>query len=60
MNGLKTFYGFTKYASEQLISEFCYVNNIPYIINRCGVISGPWQWGKIDQGFIVYWLFVFI
>jgi CDP-paratose 2-epimerase len=26
------------------------------IINRCGVISGPWQMGKVDQGFVVLWL----
>jgi CDP-paratose 2-epimerase len=46
----KTFYGFTKFASEQLIKEFSYLYKIKYIINRCGVISGPWQFGKIDQG----------
>ena len=26
------------------------------VINRCGVVSGPWQMGKIDQGFVVLWL----
>ena len=26
------------------------------VINRCGVISGPWQMGKVDQGFVVLWL----
>ena len=26
------------------------------IVNRCGVISGPWQMGKVDQGFVVVWL----
>jgi CDP-paratose 2-epimerase len=25
------------------------------IVNRCGVISGPWQMGKVDQGFVVLW-----
>jgi CDP-paratose 2-epimerase len=25
------------------------------IVNRCGVISGPWQMGKVDQGFMVLW-----
>ena len=23
-----------------------------YIINRFGVIAGPWQFGKQDQGFV--------
>lgn len=26
------------------------------VINRCGVVSGPWQMGKVDQGFVVLWL----
>jgi len=25
------------------------------VINRCGVIAGPWQMGKVDQGFIALW-----
>jgi CDP-paratose 2-epimerase len=24
------------------------------VINRCGVLTGPWQ-GKVDQGFIILW-----
>ena len=26
------------------------------MINRCGVLSGPYQMGKIDQGVIVLWM----
>ena len=29
---------------------------IKYIINRCGVISGPWQFGRQDQGFVSLWV----
>ena len=25
-------------------------------MNRCGVIAGPWQMGKVDQGVFTYWL----
>jgi CDP-paratose 2-epimerase len=25
------------------------------VINRCGVLAGPWQMGKVDQGFVVLW-----
>ena len=46
----RSLYGFTKLASEELIKEFNYSNNLTYIINRIGVISGPWQFGKVDQG----------
>ncbi len=52
----KSIYGFTKLASEMLIKEFSYAFNLKYIINRCGVISGPLQFGKQDQGFISLWL----
>ena len=27
-----------------------------YIINRFGVIAGPWQFGKQDQGFVPLWI----
>ncbi|HRE32413.1 MAG TPA: GDP-mannose 4,6-dehydratase, partial [Candidatus Berkiella sp.] len=26
------------------------------IINRCGVLAGPWQMGKVDQGFMALWV----
>jgi CDP-paratose 2-epimerase len=51
----RSLYGFTKLASEELIKEFNFSNNLTYIINRIGVISGPWQFGKIDQGFVSLW-----
>ena len=52
----KSIYGFTKYASEMLIEEFNYAFGLKYIINRCGVISGPLQFGKQDQGFVSLWV----
>ncbi len=48
-------YGYTKLSSENLIKEFSYTKQIKYIINRFGVIAGPWQFGKQDQGFISLW-----
>ncbi len=49
-------YGFTKLASEKLIKEFFFNTNLRYLINRFGVIAGPWQFGKQDQGFVSLWL----
>ena len=49
-------YGFTKIASEKLIKEFFFKSNLKYIINRFGVIAGPWQFGKQDQGFVPLWV----
>ena len=39
-----------------LIEEFSYAFDLKFIINRCGVISGPLQFGKQDQGFISLWI----
>jgi len=52
----KSLYGLTKLSSEELVKEFSFIYNIKYIINRFGVISGPWQFGKQDQGFFSLWL----
>ena len=56
LDGPRSIYGFTKLSSEMLIEEFSYQFGIKFIINRCGVISGPLQFGKQDQGFVSLWL----
>jgi CDP-paratose 2-epimerase len=55
-DGVKTIYGFSKLASEQLIKEFSYAYKINFIINRLGLTSGPWQFGKVEQGLVSLWL----
>ena len=55
-SGAKSIYGFCKYSSEHLIKEFSFMYKLKYIINRFGVISGPWQFGKQDQGFVSRWV----
>ena len=49
-------YGFTKLASEKLIKEMFFKRNLQFMINRFGVIAGPWQFGKQDQGFVSLWV----
>lgn len=58
--GAKSFYGFTKFASENIIEEFNYLFKIDYLINRCGVIAGPGQFGKTDQGFASLWVWKYL
>jgi len=53
--GYRSMYGATKLASELLIEEYRAMYGVRTIVNRCGVLSGPWQMGKVDQGFIVLW-----
>ncbi len=56
LNGSRSFYGTTKLASELLITEYNELKGLKTVINRCGVLSGPWQMGKVDQGVLVLWL----
>ena len=56
IKGPKTIYGLSKLSSEMLVEEFSYAFGIKFIINRCGVISGPLQFGKQDQGFVSLWI----
>ena len=54
--GFRSIYGATKLASELMIEEFAHTFNMDIIINRCGVIAGPGQWGKVDQGVFTLWV----
>jgi len=56
MAGPRTLYGSTKLAAELLTTEFGEMFGIPTMINRCGVIAGPWQMGKVDQGVFTHWM----
>lgn len=56
LEGSRSFYGATKLASEYLITEYQALRGMQTVINRCGVLSGPWQMGKVDQGVLVLWL----
>ena len=56
IDSVSSLYGFTKFASEKLIMEMFFKTNLKYIINRFGVIAGPWQFGKQDQGFVPLWV----
>ena len=56
LEGYKSIYGASKYASEVVMHEFEHFYNMNIIINRCGVIAGPHQMGKVDQGVMVLWV----
>ncbi len=54
--GARTLYGATKLAAELLIEEYRASYSLRAVVNRCGVIAGPWQMGKVDQGVFTYWM----
>src|SRR5262245_15410643 len=56
LRGNRSLYGATKLAAELLIEEYKAMYGVRALVNRCGVISGPWQMGKVDQGFVVLWM----
>ncbi len=55
LSGQRSLYGATKLCSEHLIEEYAAMYGLPAVVDRCGVIAGPWQMGKVDQGFVALW-----
>ncbi len=56
LNGSRSFYGATKLASELFIEEYANFYNMEAAITRFGVIAGPRQMGKTDQGVVTLWM----
>ena len=54
--GPRSMYGATKLSAELLCTEYADMYGLDCIVNRCGVIAGPGQFGKTDQGFVSYWI----
>jgi len=55
LDGARSLYGYTKLSAEQLIEEYRDTFGLKVVVNRCGVIAGPWQFGKVDQGVVALW-----
>lgn len=55
LSGSRSLYGATKLCSEIVLQEYIATYGLKGAINRCGVITGPWQMGKVDQGVFVLW-----
>jgi len=50
-------YGATKLASEVMALEYGAAFDFPVWVDRCGVIAGAGQFGKIDQGIFSFWIY---
>lgn len=57
LDGARSLYGATKLAAELLIEEYADGFGLRTVVDRCGVITGPWQMGKVDQGVFAFWVF---
>lgn len=56
LEGARSYYGASKLAGEQILQEYVYNAGMKALINRCGILAGPWQMGKVDQGVITLWV----
>lgn len=56
LDGHRSLYGATKLASELMLTEYQSMYGLRAVVNRCGVVAGPWQMGKVDQGVFTHWL----
>lgn len=55
LDGARSLYGMTKLAAELMIEEYADAYGGRFIINRCGLLTGPGQMAKSDQGVIALW-----
>ena len=56
LDGARSFYGTTKLSSEMFIQEYAAFYGLQAAITRFGVIAGPRQMGKTDQGVVTLWM----
>ena len=56
LTGARTLYGATKLGAELLATEYRDAYGLRTIVDRCGVLAGPWQMGKVDQGVFSHWM----
>lgn len=55
-SGPRSLYGATKLAAEMFIEEFRAAYGLQALVLRCGVLTGPWQMARPDQGIFAFWL----
>jgi CDP-paratose 2-epimerase len=56
LDGPRSLYGATKLAAEVLIAEYGDAYAMRYVIDRCGLLTGPGQMAKSDQGVMALWI----
>src|ERR1700684_3175216 len=56
LDGARSLYGMTKLAGELMVAEYADAYGIRCLIDRCGVLTGPWQMAKSDQGVLALWV----
>jgi CDP-paratose 2-epimerase len=55
LDGPRSLYGTSKLCSEHLLEEYVHMFGMKGVINRCGILAGAHQMGKVDQGVVALW-----
>ena len=53
--GQRSIYGLSKLIADAACQEYAQAYDLPVVVNRFGVLSGPGQFGHTDQGWVVWW-----
>ncbi len=56
LQGYRSLYGATKLAGELMVEEYRQAFGLKTVINRFGVITGPGQMARSDQGVFALWM----
>jgi len=54
--GPRSLYGMSKLAAELMVAEYGDAYGLRYVIDRCGLLTGPAQMAKSDQGVVALWM----
>jgi CDP-paratose 2-epimerase len=54
--GPVSLYGATKVSSEAMAIEYGDAFGFPVVVDRCGVMAGPGQFGTAEQGIFSFWV----
>ena len=56
LDGARSLYGMTKLAAELMVEEYADAFGLRFIIDRFGLVTGPWQMARSDQGVLALWM----
>jgi CDP-paratose 2-epimerase len=56
LDGPRSLYGMTKLNAELLVEEYADAYGTRFIIDRFGLLTGPYQMAKSDQGVVALWV----
>jgi CDP-paratose 2-epimerase len=56
LDGPRSLYGMTKLNAELMVEEYSDAYGVRFIIDRFGLLTGPYQMAKSDQGVLARWV----